>query len=68
MPRNEKWVLAACLTVMFRISFGIALHSWAGVCVGICMGAAFGLYGSEEDDADDTAARKASDHGEIEGL
>ena len=50
MSRGEKRILAICLTILYCISLGIALHSWTGVCVGICMGAAFGLFDSEEID------------------
>lgn len=50
MSKEEKRILAICLTILYCISFGIAMHSWTGVCVGICMGVACGLFGSEEAD------------------
>ena len=58
MTRKERQVLAVCLTVMLCISFGIALHSWAGVCIGICIGVPFGLFGSEKDDEDENQGRE----------
>ena len=39
------------MTVLMSIAFGISLHnSGAGVCIGVCMGAAFGLFDSGDDD------------------
>lgn len=51
MERRERWVLAICTTILMSIAFGISLHNVGiGVCLGACMGVAFGLFGSEEDD------------------
>ena len=50
MERRERWVLTACTTVLMSIAFGISLHSiGTGICIGLCMGMACGLFGSGDD-------------------
>ena len=49
MRSGERAILALCLTTLLCISFGVALHSWAGVCIGLCMGLAFGLSDQKDD-------------------
>ena len=50
MDIRERWVLTACTTVLMSIAFGISLHNMeTGICLGICMGTAFGLFGSGDD-------------------
>lgn len=44
-------VLPVAMTVLWIITFGIALHNWTlGICLGLCMGVAFGLFGSGDED------------------
>ncbi len=44
-------VLPVAMTVLWIITFGIALHNWTlGICLGLCMGMAFGLFGSDGSD------------------
>jgi hypothetical protein len=39
------------MTVLMSIAFSISLHNiGTGVCLGICMGTAFGLFGSGDED------------------
>jgi hypothetical protein len=50
MEIRERWVLTACTTVLMSIAFGISLHNMGtGICLGICMGTDFGLFGSGDD-------------------
>ena len=50
MEIRERWVLTACTTVLMSIAFGISLHNMGtGICLGICMSTAFGLFGSGDD-------------------
>ena len=50
MDIRERWVLAACTTVLMSIAFGVSLHNiGTGICLGVCMGMAFGLFGSGDD-------------------
>ena len=48
MTNSEKWVLTLCMTVLFCIASCLALHSWAGIGVGILFGVAFGLFDCAE--------------------
>ena len=32
------------MTVLWSIVFVSAMHSWTGICIGLCMGIAFGLF------------------------
>ena len=51
MEIRERWVLTACTTVLTSIAFGISLHNMGtGICLGDCMGVAFGLFGSGDED------------------
>lgn len=51
MEIRERWVLTACTTVLMSIAFGISLHNiGTGICLGDCMGVAFGLFGSGDED------------------
>ena len=51
MEIRERWVLTACTTVLMSIAFGILLHNMGtGICIGVCMGMAFGLFGSGDED------------------
>ena len=51
MEIRERWVLTACTTVLMSIAFGISLHNMGtGICLGDCMGVAFGLFGSGDED------------------
>ena len=43
-------VFAVSMTVLWSIVFVTAMHSWAGVCIGLCMGIAFGLFDSGKRD------------------
>lgn len=39
------------MTMLWGVTFSSALHNWAiGMCLGIVMGGAFGLFGEERDD------------------
>ena len=42
--------MVVSLTLLSCGAFGAALNSWAGIFMGVCMGVAFGLFGSGEDD------------------
>ena len=47
MEKRERWVLAVCTTVLMSIAFGVSLNNIGmSVCIGLCMGVAFGLFGS----------------------
>ena len=51
MEIRERWVLTACTTVLMSIAFGISLHNMGtGICLGVCMGVAFSLFGSGDED------------------
>lgn len=53
MEIRERWVLTACTTVLMSIAFGISLHSiGTGICLGVCTGVAFGLFGSGDEDGE----------------
>ena len=51
---KEK-VFPISMTVLWSIVFVTAMHSWTGVCIGLCMGIAFGLFdsGKCDDNAED---------------
>ena len=49
-----KKIFPISMTVIWGITFATAMHSWAlGICMGIMMGCAFGLFGSDEKDDGD---------------
>ena len=50
MTRGQRIVMVVFLTLLSCGAFGAALNSWAGIFMGVCMGVAFGLFGSGEDD------------------
>ena len=51
MEIRERWVLTTCTTVLMSIVFGISLHNiGTGICLGVFMGVAFGLFGSGDED------------------
>jgi len=53
MEIRERRVLTACTTVLMSIAFGISLHNMGtSICLGTCMGTAFGLFGSGDDDSE----------------
>lgn len=52
MSRDQRPILVVLLTLLSSGTFGAALHSWAGIFMGVCMGVAFGLFDPREDDGD----------------
>ena len=52
MSRDQRLILVVLLTLLSSGTFGAALHSWAGIFMGVCMGVAFGLFGPEEGNDD----------------
>ena len=60
---KNRWVFALSMTVLWGISFGVALNSVAsGICLGLCMGMAFGLFdgsdGVEHTDKGETPSER----------
>ncbi len=49
----KKKAFPLAMTVLWSVVMVTALHSWAGIGVGVAMGAAFGLFGGDggEDDS-----------------
>ena len=49
----KKKVFPISMAVLWGMAFGTALHSWTlGICMGLMMGIAFGLFDSENNDRD----------------
>ena len=47
--RNRKFLYTLVMVLLWSVVFGVAMHSLVmGVCLGVAMGAVFGLYGSED--------------------
>ena len=47
-------VFPISMTVLWTITFGAAMHNWTlGICMGLGMGAVFGLFDSEKGSHDD---------------
>ncbi len=69
MKKNNR-LFALCMAAIWCIVFGTALHNWSiGIPVGLCMGMAFGLFGSEEDEEDEEAenADNTEEDEEVDG-
>ena len=49
----KKKAFSLAMAVMWSVVMVTAMHSWAGIGVGIALGAAFGLFGpGDSDDGD----------------
>ena len=47
----KKKAFPISMAVLWGMTFGAALHSWTlGICMGVMMGIAFGLFDSEKKD------------------
>ena len=45
---NKRFLYTFCMVLLWSVGFSVAIHSLVtGVCLGVAMGAVFGLYGSE---------------------
>ena len=68
MSKNR--VFAISMAVLWCMVFGSALHDWSlGFCIGLCMGAVFGLFDGEEKKdgcTDSYAADRPAERGEGE--
>ena len=54
---KNHWVFALCMTVMWGIIFANALHDVVtGICIGLLMGMAFGLFDHSNDAENDKGA------------
>ena len=52
--KHNKTAFAVSMAVLWGVSFGSALHDWTlGICLGLMMGIAFGLFDSGEDEKDE---------------
>jgi hypothetical protein len=50
----KKKAFPISMTVLWGMAFGSALHSWTmGICMGLMMGSAFGLFDSDNKDDQD---------------
>ena len=48
---NRNRIFAIAITVMWIITFGIAMDNWTiGICIGITFGMSFGLLESSEEE------------------
>ena len=46
----EDKIYPISMTVLWSITFATAMHNWTtGICLGIMMGMAFGLFGGDND-------------------
>lgn len=50
----RKKAFPITMAVLWGMAFGTALHSWTmGICMGLMMGSAFGLFDSDKEDSND---------------
>ena len=73
MMKNRRGAFALSMAVLWSIVFAQAMHDWTiGICMGLMMGMAFGLFSSDhqgsqdDDDADSIAEGEENEDTGIE--